>query len=229
MPSGSEVDINGDGIVNILDIILVAQQMGKSTAAAPSAIAAMKNGELNPVMIQAWIEQAQIEDDGSIAFREGIAFLQSLLALLIPEETALLPNYPNPFNPETWIPYHLANPSEVTITLYDMRGTIVRQLNLGPQHEGYYRSRNPRRLLGWQKRCRRTRRQWHLFLPTAGGESIVFAADGYRKIVSNDHRITRMGGLQSQRQRTADPAADASHRCRESYHQHITRRPGFRR
>ena len=40
--------------------------------------------------------------------------------------------------------------------------------------------------------------------------------------------IARMGGLQSQRQRIADPAADASHRCRESYHQHITRRPGFR-
>ena len=57
------------------------------------------------------------------------------------EQTQLLANYPNPFNPETWIPYHLANPSEVTITIYDMRGTLVRQLNLGHQHEGYYTSR----------------------------------------------------------------------------------------
>ena len=142
VPANSEVDVNRDGVVSILDIILVAQQMGKSAAAAPSAIAAMNNGELNPAMIQSWIEQAQVADDGSIAFREGIAFLQSLLAVLIPEETALLPNYPNPFNPETWIPYHLANPSEVTITIYDMRGTIVRQLNLGHQHEGYYTSRS---------------------------------------------------------------------------------------
>ena len=142
VPANSEVDINGDGIINILDLILVAQHMGKSAAAAPSVIAAMNNGELNPAMVQAWIEQAHVEDDGSTAFREGIAFLQSLLALLTPEETALLPNYPNPFNPETWIPYHLANPSEVTITLYDMRGTLVRQLNLGHQHEGYYTTRS---------------------------------------------------------------------------------------
>ena len=141
-PANSEVDVNGDGVVSILDLILVAQHMGKSTAAAPSVIAAMKNGELNPAMIQAWITQAQVADDGSIAFREGIASLQRLLAVLIPEETALLPNYPNPFNPETWIPYHLANPSEVTITIYDMRGTIVRQLNLGHQQEGYYTSRS---------------------------------------------------------------------------------------
>ncbi len=141
-PANSAVDVNGDGVVSILDLILVAQHMGKSAAAAPSAIAVMNNGELNLAMIQAWIEQAHVADDGSTAFQEGIAFLQSLLAVLIPEETALLPNYPNPFNPETWIPYHLANPSEVTITLYDMRGTIVRQLNLGHQHEGYYTSRS---------------------------------------------------------------------------------------
>ena len=140
--ANSEVDLNGDGVINVLDLILVSQHMGESTASASPSILAMNSmDKLNPAMIQAWIKQAQLEDDGSIAFREGIAFLQSLLAVLIPKETALLPNYPNPFNPETWIPYHLANPSEVTITIYDMRGTLVRQLNLGHQHEGYYTSR----------------------------------------------------------------------------------------
>ena len=142
-PANLRTDVNRDGIINIQNLILVAQHLGETTASAsPSAIAIDALELLDPAMIQAWITQAQIEDDGSVAFREGIASLQSLLALLIPEETALLPNYPNPFNPETWIPYHLANSSEVTITIYDMRGTIVRQLNLGPQHEGYYRSRN---------------------------------------------------------------------------------------
>jgi flagellar hook assembly protein FlgD len=62
--------------------------------------------------------------------------------MLIPDETALLPNYPNPFNPETWIPYHLANPSNVQITIYDTRGTIVRQLDLGHQPQGYYTSQS---------------------------------------------------------------------------------------
>ena len=54
------------------------------------------------------------------------------------EQTQLLANYPNPFNPETWIPYHLANPSDVRITIYDARGTVIRHLDLGHQREGYY-------------------------------------------------------------------------------------------
>ena len=143
VPANSDVDLNGDRIVNILDLILVSQHMGKSIVSASPSILAMDDIDgLDPAVIQAWIEQAQIEDDGSIAFQEGIANLQRLLASLIPAETALLPNYPNPFNPETWIPYHLANPSDVTITIYDIRGTIVRQLNLGHQHEGYYTGRS---------------------------------------------------------------------------------------
>ena len=58
------------------------------------------------------------------------------------EQTSLLANYPNPFNPETWIPYHLANSSDVQITIYDARGSLVRSLELGHQREGYYTSRS---------------------------------------------------------------------------------------
>ena len=54
----------------------------------------------------------------------------------------LFANFPNPFNPETWIPYQLAKPSEVTITIYNMRGVVVRQLRLGHQAAGIYRSRS---------------------------------------------------------------------------------------
>ena len=59
----------------------------------------------------------------------------------VPETTALLPNFPNPFNPETWIPYQLAKPSDVSITIYDIRGNVVRQLNLGQKTAGYYTDR----------------------------------------------------------------------------------------
>ena len=59
-----------------------------------------------------------------------------------PKQTTLLPNFPNPFNPETWIPYQLAKPSEVTITIYDIRGRVVRVLVLGHQAAGIYRSRS---------------------------------------------------------------------------------------
>ena len=137
--ANSKFDVNDDGIISILDLILVAQHLGESTvSAAPSMIAE----ELNPAMVQAWIERAQVEDDGSVAFRQGIANLQQLLALLIPEKTALLPNYPNPFNPETWIPYQLSESAEVILTIYAVNGTKVRTLALGLMPAGIYQSRS---------------------------------------------------------------------------------------
>ena len=137
-----QADVNNDGVINIQDLIVVAQHLGESTgAAAPSLIAAINNGELTPAMVQAWITQAQIEDDGSIAFQQGIATLERLLTLFIPEETALLHNYPNPFNPETWIPYQLAEPAEVTLTIHSVNGTLVRTLALGYQPAGIYQTR----------------------------------------------------------------------------------------
>ena len=139
----SRADVNGDGIINILDLILVAQHLGESTISASPSVLAMGSIEgLDPRMIQAWIEQAQVEDDGSVVFREGIAFLQSLLAVLIPDETALLPNYPNPFNPETWIPYQLSEPAEVTLRIYTVNGILVRTLALGHTPAGIYQSRS---------------------------------------------------------------------------------------
>ena len=137
-----QADVNQDGVINIQDLIVVAQHLGESTAAAaPSIIAAINNGELKPTMVQAWITQAQIENDGSITFQQGIATLERLLALFIPEETALLHNYPNPFNPETWIPYQLAESAEVTLTIHSVNGTLIRTLALGHQPAGIYQTR----------------------------------------------------------------------------------------
>jgi len=64
------------------------------------------------------------------------------LAALIPEQSALLPNYPNPFNPETWIPFDLAEPASVSIRIYDARGRVVRALSLGRLAPGRYRARH---------------------------------------------------------------------------------------
>ena len=66
----------------------------------------------------------------------GVAAAPAITTVV--EQTQLLANYPNPFNPETWIPYHLANPSDVRITIYDARGTAIRHLDLGHQREGSY-------------------------------------------------------------------------------------------
>ncbi|MXZ01340.1 hypothetical protein F4Y93_12115, partial [Candidatus Poribacteria bacterium] len=109
-------------------------------AASPSVFALRSVG-LDVATIQAWIAQAQAENDGSLAFQHGIANLQRLLALLLPEETALLANYPNPFNPETWIPYQIAQASDVQIHIHAINGTLVRTLDLGHQAAGVYQQR----------------------------------------------------------------------------------------
>ncbi len=156
--AGSPVDLNRDGVVSILDLILASQAIGSTpTSAAPVAlnlpinrdsrngtdlIGAVGAESIDAATIEAWIAQARLEDDGSLVFKQGIENLQALLASLIPEKTALHHNYPNPFNPETWIPYQLAEETEVTLTIYDMNGGMVRRLAVGYQAAGMYRSRS---------------------------------------------------------------------------------------
>ena len=143
--AGSAVDVNGDGVVSILDLILVSQGIAGSPA-APVA----RTDSVDAATIQAWIAQAQLEDDGSLAFKQGIENLLNLLTSLIPEETALFANYPNPFNPETWIPYQLAGSAAVTLTIYDLNGKMIRRLRVGHQAAGMYRSRS--RAVYWDGR-----------------------------------------------------------------------------
>ena len=143
--AGSAVDVNGDGVVSILDLILVSQGIAGSSAAPSTPLLAGGKGGVDSVdaaTIAAWIAQARLEDDGSHPFKQGIENLERLLASLIPEETALLANYPNPFNPETWIPYQLAESAEVTLTIYDINGEMIRRLAVGHQVAGMYRSRS---------------------------------------------------------------------------------------
>ena len=133
--AGVNADINADGNVNVLDLVQIANNFGEG-AAAPTANAPTAEH------LQNWLNQARQADDGSKTFRRGIAVLETLLRGLRPETTMLLPNYPNPFNPETWIPYQLANASDVQITIYDTRGMLVRTLALGHQPAGYYIGRS---------------------------------------------------------------------------------------
>ena len=134
--SNERADVNGDGTVNILDLVEVASHFGEEDTAAPAAY------RPTATQIQSWITQALQADDGSPIFRRGIRVLQDLLLKLRPETTALLPNYPNPFNPETWMPYHLAKPADVTLTIYAANGAVVRTLALGYQNAGIYENRS---------------------------------------------------------------------------------------
>jgi hypothetical protein len=61
---------------------------------------------------------------------------------MVPERTVLLPNYPNPFNPETWIPFKLAEGGDVVIRIYDVSGNLIRSIDLGHREAGFYLSRS---------------------------------------------------------------------------------------
>ena len=136
----NSADINADGVVNIADLVLVAGALG-ATAAAPS-IHAESLELLTAADVRQWLSQAHRLNSSHVDYQRGLLVLEQLLAALAPKETLLLPNYPNPFNPETWIPYQLATSGDVKITIYDARGIVVRRLELGYRQAGYYTNRS---------------------------------------------------------------------------------------
>ena len=134
-------DVNGDGQVNIVDLVLVAGALGK-TAAAPSLLHPDALEMLTSADVRLWLTQAQQLGFTDTTSQRGILFLEQLLTALIPKEMVLLPNFPNPFNPETWIPYQLAEPAEVTLHIYGVDGRWIQTLALGHQPAGIYQSRS---------------------------------------------------------------------------------------
>ena len=89
-------------------------------------------------LIKGWIGLSQTVDDGSAEFQQGVLMFKQMLESLKPKQTALLPNYPNPFNPETWIPFKLAQDSTVTAKIYDLTGKQIRRIELGHIPAGNY-------------------------------------------------------------------------------------------
>ena len=134
-------DVNDDDVVDIVDLVLVAAAL-RNTAAAPFIWS--RDMEIAPTRadIQRWLTQAQQLNLTGATVLRGIRYLEQLLAAVTPKETILLPNYPNPFNPETWIPYQLAESADVTVSIYSINGKLVRRLTLGHQAVGIYTSRS---------------------------------------------------------------------------------------
>ena len=147
-------DVNGDGIVDIRDLVFVAAAIGDTDAATPSIVGedflvggdspvgGVSNPDtatsLNITTVQSWLNEAKALNLPEPQFQRGILFLENLLKSLTPKQTALLPNYPNPFNPETWIPYQLASPTDVSISIYTTVGKLVQQIDLGHQPVGIH-------------------------------------------------------------------------------------------
>ena len=142
------VDVNRDRVVSILDLILVAG-IFEGAAAAPAAQPQAPE-TLTAVEVQSWLTDARTLEVKDPIMKRGFLVLEQLLLSLTPKETELLSNYPNPFNPETWIPYQLAESAEVTLKIYDINGEMARRLAVGYQAAGMYKSRS--RAVYWDGR-----------------------------------------------------------------------------
>ena len=143
----NRADVNADGVVDIVDLVVVAgaiRNAATAPAAHPHALGSYGTGNPSPTAadVQGWLAQARSLDLTDATLQRGVIFLEQLLVALTPKETALLPNYPNPFNPETWIPYQLARAADVQITIYDTKGAVVRWFELGYQPADIYQDRS---------------------------------------------------------------------------------------
>ena len=140
----SRTDVNADRTVDNADVLLVTANFDGGVGGAPatrsllSLLDAKTLRTLDRATLETYLNQLRLESDGSVKYRDAIALLEGLLAALRPTETRLLANYPNPFNPETWLPYELTLDSTVEIFIYNARGVLVRHLELGHQPVGYY-------------------------------------------------------------------------------------------
>jgi hypothetical protein len=139
---GADVDQNG--VVDILDLVLVAQHFGERTAiaikAAPSGIWRASPDQRKSIekLYQALLKEPGRSRDLESTLNLLRSLLESLESGNFAESSRLLNNYPNPANPETWLPYQLDRSTTVTIRIYNAVGQLVRTLNLGWKNPGIY-------------------------------------------------------------------------------------------
>ena len=136
----AKYDLNGDGDVDVKDVSVLNKNLDKGAATAPTLLG-RKFSALEVDRLQEQVDLLIATGDRSPAAMKTLIYLQQLIAMARPEKTQLLANYPNPFNPETWIPYELATDTNVTLTIYTAQGVVIRVLHLGQQAAGYYTDR----------------------------------------------------------------------------------------
>ena len=154
VPADIYPDVNDDGVVDVQDLVAIAAEIDVRAAAAPEKYLS-KTSNLTAENLAQWIHLAKQIDPQERYIENGITVLEQLLAVItlaerLPKETALLANYPNPFNPETWIPYQLASPAAVHVSIHSADGKLVRTLELGTLPAGVYHSKS--RAVYWDGR-----------------------------------------------------------------------------
>ena len=167
-PIGNRTDVNGDGKVTIADLIIVASRYGERVT-----VDIMPNPDVN--------------SDGIVDIKDITLITEAMPILAAPMlsqpvstepiSTELLPNYPNPFNPETWIPFRLAESGHIQVDILNTNGGVVRSLDLGYQEAGFYQSRS--KAAYWDGRNR-------------FGEPVASGVYFYQLHTRNGHYIRKM-------------------------------------
>ena len=144
-PATPLADTNKDGVVNLLDLVFVAEHFSQD-AAAPSQLALIESipsSAKEVIAAQRALSELEAILNKSQPVQLAIQMLRHYLAIADRnvQKTKLLPNYPNPFNPDTWIPYQLSEGSTVTVKIYDVSGSLVRTIGVGHKPVGYYLTR----------------------------------------------------------------------------------------
>ena len=153
-PSNPQADTNKDGVVNLLDLVFVAEHLSQN-AAAPSQLTLIKSipsTTKEVIAAQRALSELEAIPNKSHGVQIAIELLHHYLSIADQniKETKLLPNYPNPFNPDTWIPYQLSEASTVTVKIYDVTGSLVRTIQVGHKPVGYHLTRE--RAVYWDGR-----------------------------------------------------------------------------
>ena len=135
--SNCNPDVDRNGVVDVDDLILVSNHFGEIYNDSDD------DQKLSPgAEVRKAYDLISAAPYSSPDIRKLKAHLMRLLAknqpTSLPTSPGLLPNYPNPFNPDTWLPYHLAQSSDVTISIYSISGQLVRILSLGRKEAGFY-------------------------------------------------------------------------------------------
>ncbi len=122
-------DVNGDGKIGSDDAIIALQ---------------IAVGAINPTPQQ--LCSADMNNDGKVNSNDVIMIIRKSAGLSapakLPQYSELMQNFPNPFNPETWIPYQIDEPAKVIIRIYNNTGKLIRELDLGYKLPGIYKTRS---------------------------------------------------------------------------------------
>ena len=140
-PTPGRNDVDNNGAVDAADVRAVFNAVLAAEAEAAPALAQTRITHTAKTLHH-YVQQTKQAGVDANVYR-GLAVLEELIEpFLLPDETSLLRNYPNPFNPETWFPYQLSSAADVTFAIYSVNGTLVRTLSLGHQAAGVYRSKS---------------------------------------------------------------------------------------